>query len=289
MKSLVFLLCFAFGFPLPAADNVSHFASYHGIKVHYESYGRSAQREPALVFIHGWTCDLTFWRGQEPVYTRRHSLLIDLPGHGRSDKPRGAYPMEYFARAVDAVMQDAGVQSAVLIGHSLGGPIAYAFLREHSDRAVALVLVDAEVRPGSAGPLRPEVQRQQMAARARSMAGPAGDRNFSESIESMFSEKTTAAVRAEIRTRMLATPRHVRIAALTSPSSLLPPSPKESFPLPALAIQASSLGMEERFGIMKTLFPAMRLEAWEGSGHFLMMEEPERFNRSLEAFLTGIP
>ena len=38
---------------------------YDGARVHYESYGRG---KDAIVFIHGWTCDLTFWRGQAPVY-----------------------------------------------------------------------------------------------------------------------------------------------------------------------------------------------------------------------------
>src|ERR1700740_1491005 len=65
----------------------SLFAPFEGIKVHYESYGSG---DEALVFIHGWTCDLTFWRGQEPVYSTHRSLLIDLPGHGESDKPQTA-------------------------------------------------------------------------------------------------------------------------------------------------------------------------------------------------------
>jgi pimeloyl-ACP methyl ester carboxylesterase len=283
------------------AEPAGHFASLDGVKIHYERYGNDGARralavaakpshtaEDTLVFIHGWTCDLTFWRGQAPVYTTHPSLLIDLPGHGLSDKPHRTYPMEYFARAVEAVMRDAGVDHAILVGHSLGGPIAYAFLRQFPEKASAMVLVDVDVRPGSAGPIHPEEQRVQMSARARRMATPGGEKSFETLVENMFSDKTPESMRQDIRTKMLGTPKHVRIAAVTSPSSLPPPGKDEMYPIPSIAIQAGSQGTEARFAIMKTLFPSIRLEVWPGNGHFLMMEEPERFNGSLEAFLATL-
>src|ERR1041384_7402169 len=98
---------------LLAQNGHSRFAPFAGHRVHYESYGVG---DEALVFIHGWTCDLTFWRGQAPVYQSHRSLLIDLPGHGESDKPAGAYPVELFARGVEAVLKDAGVTRAILVG-----------------------------------------------------------------------------------------------------------------------------------------------------------------------------
>lgn len=116
--------------------------TYDGAKVHYESFGKGTD---AVVFIHGWTCDLTFWRGQAPVYEKHRSLLIDLPGHGQSAKPEVAYTQERFARAVEAVMRDAGVQRAVLVGHSVGGPVALTFLRLFPAKTRGLVLVDARI------------------------------------------------------------------------------------------------------------------------------------------------
>src|SRR5580704_16909675 len=68
----------------PGASDPSRYAPFGDGQVHYESYGAG---HDAVVYIHGWTCDLTFWRGQEPVYRNHRSLLIDLPGHGLSDKP----------------------------------------------------------------------------------------------------------------------------------------------------------------------------------------------------------
>ena len=267
-------------------EGPSRTANFHGVPVHYESYGSGPE---ALVFIHGWTCDLTFWRAQAPVYTSHRSLLIDLPGHGLSAKPHTAYPMEFFARSVETVMRDSRVERATFVGHSLGGPIVYAFLRLFPQKASAMALVDVDVRRGSAGPVDSSEQRARMARIALHMRGVEGDRAFKQMVESCFTAQTPEAVRDEVRAKMLATPKYVRIASVTSPSSLPPPGKDEAFDLPAIAIQAGSPVAEARYRAMKTLFPRLELEQWNGSGHFLMMEDPERFNRSLETFLAKLP
>lgn len=270
-----------------AANDASHFARFDGVRVHYESYGAGGE---ALVFIHGWACDLTFWRGQEALYDHpdRRALLIDLPGHGSSDKPHRPYPIEFFARAVEAVMRDAQVERAVLIGHSLGGPIAYAFLREFPEKAAALVLVDAFVSRHMAGPADRAATAVHFAKIARSLQGAAGERNFAERVESCFTPQTPPALRAEIRAKMAATPKYVRIAALSSISSLRPPPDDESFDLPAIAIQAAEPGTQARFELMRSIFPRMQLNSWEGAGHFLMLEDPQRFNGEIEQFLAAL-
>jgi pimeloyl-ACP methyl ester carboxylesterase len=268
-----------------AQDSVERTANYNGIPLHYESYGSGTH---ALVFIHGWTCDLTFWRRQAPVYQGHRSLLIDLPGHGKSAKPHIGYPMELFARSVDAVMTDAGAQTATFVGHSLGGPIVYAYLRLFPEKAHSMVLVDINIRRGSAGPIDAVEQKHRMARIARSMQGLTGDHAFERTIESCFTKLTPEDVKEEVRRKMLATPKHVRIAAITSPSSLPPPGKDETFSLPSVALQASSPLTGAHYRTMKTLFTKLDLDVWNGSGHFLMMENPERFNQSLEGFLEKV-
>ncbi len=270
-----------------AANDASRYARFDGLRVHYESYGAGSE---ALIFIHGWACNLTFWRGQEPLYNRpdRRALLIDLPGHGASDKPHRAYPIEFFARAAEAVMRDAQIDRCVLIGHSLGGPIAYAFLREFPEKASALVLVDAFVSRHMAGPADRAATSAHFAKIAHSMQGARGERNFAERVESCFSKQTPPALRAEIRAKMAATPKHVRIAALTSISSLRPPPDDETFDLPALAVQAAEPGTQARYELMRSIFPQMQLDSWVGAGHFLMMEDPQRFNTDVNEFLAAL-
>jgi pimeloyl-ACP methyl ester carboxylesterase len=266
-----------------AQDAPSHFAPFNGIRVHYESYGTGRD---ALVFIHGWTCDLTFWRAQAPVYTAHRSLLIDLPGHGQSDMPWVPYPVEYFAFSIEAVMRDAGVDRATLIGHSLGGPIAYTFVRLFPAKAKSIVLVDATVTAPQSGAAVKKAQQQTYARRVRSLSGPAGAKNFGTQIDAMFSDVTPPDLREQIRKKMFATPEHVRIAAVASASKLTPPPPGQTFQLPVLAIQAAQAGTDKRADAMRQIFPQLQVLKWEDHGHFLMMEDPERFNQELEEFLA---
>ena len=268
--------------PAFASGDPSRFAPFEDIQVHYENYGSGPT---ALVFIHGWTCDLTFWRAQAPVYKKNRSLLIDLPGHGESDKPMTAYPVEYFARSINAVMEDAGVERVVLVGHSLGAPIAYAFIRLFPQKVKSIVLVDGYVSRPTGTAAAQQAQMLRYEKRARALSGDGGDREFAREVESMFSDRTTPEMRDVIRSKMLATPEHVRVAAITSPSELPAPPFAQSFAIPVLAILAGAPRVSS-IALMREIFPKLRVEKWPGYGHFIMMEDPARFNRRVELFLT---
>ena len=280
MRRWIVALLFAtlFATVLSAAD-----AKYDGARVHYESYGKGRE---AVVFIHGWTCDLTFWRGQAPVYTKRRALLVDLPGHGQSEKPDVAYTQERFARAIDAVMRDAGVDRAALVGHSMGGPVALTFLRLFPAKAKALVLVDAYVPQAPKDDAERASQKAQMEPFLRSFREPNYKETAQKMIDGMFSGKTTPAQREEIRSKMGAAPQHVMASAIEGMFAMEAPKPGETYSLPVMAIVAGRGGNEAQ---LRAVFPNLRkYEAWEGSGHFLMMESPDRFNRALEEFLAGL-
>ena len=257
-----------------------------GLKVHYESYGKGSE---AVVFIHGWTCDLTFWRAQAPLYEKQRALLIDLPGHGESGKPDVAYTQERFARAIDAVMKDAKVDRAVLVGHSMGGTVAFTFARMFPAKSKALVLVDAYV------PKTPkdEAERAKNAARLQPFVAafrtPAYRQTAAGMVEGMFSARTTPAMREEIKSKMAAAPQHVMASAMEGMFAAEGPKPGETFPLPVLVIVAAGPSRAGDEAVLRTVFPNLRkYEAWDGAGHFLMMESPERFNTLLGEFLAGL-
>src|ERR1044071_7231498 len=123
----------------------SHFAKLDATRVHYFSYGKG---EEALVLIHGWTQNADAWRDNAPDFARRNRVIVvELPGHGLSDKPQTTYTMDYFARAVDAVLRDAKVKRAVLVGHSMGTPVARQFYRKYPQKTLGIVIVDGGLRP----------------------------------------------------------------------------------------------------------------------------------------------
>src|ERR1700689_2109779 len=102
-------------------DGESHFVSRGADRIHYVTAGKGNR---TIVFIHCWAGNLNLWREQVPTLADKARLiLIDLPGHGQSDKPQTAYTMDFFAEAVLAVLGDAKVDKAVFIGHSMGGAV----------------------------------------------------------------------------------------------------------------------------------------------------------------------
>ena len=162
-------------------------------KVHYVTVGGGRQ---TIVFVHCWAGNLGFWREQVPAFANQARLvLIDLPGHGQSDKPHTAYTMDFFASAVLAVMRDAHVDKATLVGHSMGGAVICCVYRQAPEKVAALVSVDGLLRrpqwtPGQAGkfvaPFRTPEYREQVKqfvgsffpdSRHRSVARPGVVRN----------------------------------------------------------------------------------------------------------------
>src|SRR3954468_24448895 len=120
-------------------------AELDGLKIHYTDYGAG---ENALLFVHGWACDETFWNGQTSALGGKfHVITIDLPGHGQSNKPQIAYTMDLYARAIDAVLGDAKVKVATLVGPSNGTPVIRQFYRKFPEKTRALVIVDGGLRP----------------------------------------------------------------------------------------------------------------------------------------------
>lgn len=262
-----------------ASDRKSHYAKLNGgldgTRIHYQSYGTGRE---ALVFIHGWTCNLDYWRDQVPDFAKRNRVIaIDLPGHGQSDKPQVAYSMELFARAVDAVMRDAGVKRAVLVGHSMGTPIARQFYRKYPQKTLAIVIVDGALRPfgdkklmegliaGFRGPNYKDVGKQMFAG----MAGP----------------NLSAEIQARIQASFLNTPQHVIVSAMEgmADDSIWG---QDKIQVPVLAIMAKTpFWPADTEQFYRSMAPNLDFQMWDGVGHFLMMEKPKQLNDAVLAFL----
>src|SRR5690349_11960362 len=82
-------------FLLMALSCMAEYATVDGHRVFYQTHGRGAL---SVVLVHGWTCDGTFWDAQKDVLAAKHRVLVlDLPGHGRSDKPVIDYDLPVFS------------------------------------------------------------------------------------------------------------------------------------------------------------------------------------------------
>jgi pimeloyl-ACP methyl ester carboxylesterase len=260
---------------VPATEAESRFAKVDGRRVHYENHGKGRE---AIVLIHGWTCDLGFWRGQIPDLSKRARVIaVDLPGHGQSDKPEIAYTMELFARAVDAVMQDAGVDRAVLIGHSMGTPVARQFYRKYAKKTLGLVVVD--------GMLRPFGDKKMMDNFIAPLRGPNYKVEAAKFIDGMMGPEVSSALREQIKTSMLSTPQYVAISAMEgmADESIWE---QDKIDVPVLAVLAKSpFWPADTEQFFRSVAANLDYQMWEGVSHFLMMEKPKEFNDAVIAFV----
>ncbi len=265
--------------PDALAQAPSRFVALDGNKVHYKSIGEGTQ---ALVFVHGWTCDMTAWRYQVPVFAGKiRTILIDLPGHGQSDKPPIDYTMDIFAKAIDAVLKDAGVRKAVLVGHSMGTPVIRQYYRLFPKKTLGLVAVDGSLRQMISDPN----QVQQFVGR---FEGPDYKENIEKMFDSLFAPQAPADLRESVKAVSVATPQNVLVSAM---KGMMDPGIWKDDPIavPLMVINAKNpMWTEDYQAYVRKLSPKTRLETMEGVGHFLMMEKPEDFNKLLASFLVEL-
>lgn len=111
-----------------------------GAKIYWKLEGEKDR--PALVLLNSIGCDMDLWDAVLPMLRPRFGVLrIDTRGHGASDAPEGDYSLDLLAQDTLAVMDEAGVHSAVLAGVSLGGMIAMEAALRAPSRINALALV----------------------------------------------------------------------------------------------------------------------------------------------------
>ena len=286
------------------------FVDIGSLRVHHMYGGRGRP----VVFIHGLgSSGYMEWRyNLEPAAARHRIFAPDLPGYGRTEKPRARYTIPYFARFVERYIEDRGLRSAVIIGASLGGRIALELALERPSLARKLVLVN------SLGLGAPQIRMAQMAyglvtiprvgeavmrftrgaldwaspsmirrvaaryAGASSDLEKSMDDAYLENLREMyatddFHNAYLSTVRSLINPRALFGGHHdvtSRLSEIKVPLQLIWGADDPLFPV-AQATRAHALVAHSRLAII------------EGAGHSPQAERPEEFNRVLLNFLDS--
>jgi len=264
--------------PKTLAGGKSHFVSFGTNKVHYVTVGQGRQ---TIVFVHCWAGNLGFWREQVPALSDRARLvLVDLPGHGQSDKPHTAYTPDFFASAVLAVMSDARVDKATLVGHSMGGPVICRVYRRAPEKVAALVSVDGLLR-------RPQWTPGQAGEFVAQFGTPEYREHVKQLVDSFFPVPGTEALRDRVLSEELATPQYVMVGAMEGMFG--PDQPDwdlKRVNVPVLVINARGpMWNADYESYVHSLSPQVDYCMMEGVGHWLMLEKPAEFNATLTDLL----
>ena len=256
-------------------------ASVDGLKLPSASAGTG---NAALIFVHGWTCDLSSWTAQVPEFARKYRVLtLDLPGHGQSAGPAdGKFSIGLFARAVEAVRAEAGVDRVVLIGHSMGAPVIHEYARLYPQHVAALVAVDGPLDLRGFG----DAREGRGAFTPPPMTGPAGLTAREGMIKGMFTPQTPKPLQDQIMKMMISAPEATAAGAM---AAMFDPAMNRTdvIKAPALAIYAGTNTIPD-LATVRQVVPKFEATQVAGTGHFVMMEKPAEFNALLTGFLKKI-
>jgi pimeloyl-ACP methyl ester carboxylesterase len=253
-------------------------AAPDGVPIAYEVLGEG---EPALVLVHGWSCDRSYWRGQlEPLSRLFRVVAVDLAGHGESGLGREAWTIDAFGADVAAVVEKLGLRRVILVGHSMGGDVIAEAARLLPGRVAGLIWVDTYRQ------LRTPRTAEQVAA---FMAPLRADfpTNTSALVRNMFLPGSDSALVERVAADMSSAPPAVALGALESALSYSRQMPRSlrELKLPVIAINPDNSPTDEasmkRYGVDVIYM--------SGVGHFMQLEDPERFNGLLLTAIGRLP
>ncbi len=244
--------------------------SKDGIPVHFEVHGSGA---PGLVFVHGWSCDRSYWSPQLDHFAGRHQVVaIDLAGHGESGVGREAWTMRAFGDDVVAVVDKLALGNLVLVGHSMGGDVIVETALRLPDRVTGLVWADSYNTLGAPG-TREEIEKILVPIREDFVTGTRA------LVRQMFAPGSDADLVEWVAADMSAAPPAIALDALeraiSNEQAIL--AGLRALTAPVVAInpdyRPTDIEALRRYGVKAVLM--------SGVGHFLMMEDPSTFNRLL--------
>ena len=288
LKLLLTLLCISL---LPGCGGKtpplqSHTADYNGHKVHYQVEGTGSN---TIVFIHGWSCDMEFWKYQRPAFTDDYRvILIDLLGHGKSDAPEIDYTMEAFADAVKAVLDHSNTEKAVVAGHSMGFAVAWQFAIKYPAQTAGLCSVDGFFLRIPDDPEEFATLKQNIDMIKGGLKMPDRQAFLTMFLESMYTEKTTPQIREFIMKKMSATPKHVGDSAMNDLFNLDHWRDLPVLDVPTLAVYVKNPHHTDKDrAFLREKFSNLGYHEIEDYSHFFMLETPDYFNTTLKAFLEA--
>jgi len=261
----------------------------------------TAGNGPVLLLIHGMAGSATTWRQVIPGLSERFSVVApDLPGHGRSDKPPGDYSLGAFASSLRDLLVALGHEHATVVGQSLGGGIAMQFSYQYPERCERLVLVgsgglgrevnpllrlltlpgsDTVLRLACATPVRDALEfLGELTARIGLRPTPVSAELW-RSYASLSERDTRAAFLRTLRAVIDARGQAVSAANRLHLAAALP----------TLILWGDAdriIPVEHAYGAHASI-EGSQLVIFEGVGHYVHCEAPERFVAALTEFVES--
>ncbi len=253
--------------------------SRDGVEIAYEAHGDVAN--PAVVLVHGWAGNRTYWRHQiDPLAAKYYVVALDLGGHGESGVGRKDWNLPAFGDDVVAVVDQLGLGKIALVGHSMGGDAIVFAATQLGSRVAGMVWVDTLRSLGDEPVSTPEM--------IDGFAAPFRE-DFAAAVDgfarSLFPADSDSALVDQVAADMAGAPRDAAVGsigyALNRHPPLIAALKQIEAPLVAINPDVSPTDIEslQAHGVETTIVA--------GVGHFLMLEDPDQFNPVLISALKA--
>jgi pimeloyl-ACP methyl ester carboxylesterase len=208
-------------------------------------------------------------------------VTIDLPGHGESGQGRKTWSIESFGDDVATVVKKLGLKRVVLVGSSMGGPIALEATRRMPDRVIAIVPVDTLQN------VEQKLTPEQLDSVFKQM-----EADFKNAVTSLlnqffFSPTTPPAVRERVINTTVSTRPEIAIPMLKAVFAYDPAPAMREIKAPIRAINSDRVPTDVE--VNRKYAPQFDVVIIKGTGHYPMLEDPARFNQMLADILRGLP
>jgi len=253
----------------PAGEGPRIVMSDDLVHLEYRVFGGG---EPAVILVHGWCGNADYWHTQIDALKGRYTVVaLDLAGHGASGANRTDWSIANYAADVATIARQIPNREILLVGHSMGATVALAAVPRIGPRVIGVVAVEA-LRSVGLPPLSPGEIAAKVAPFRADFVGTTRalvtDQLFEKGADPLLVQKVAYDI--SLRSPAVAVPTLEKLLALDL-ATLLP-----AVHVPVYAIN-SDLAPTDAGRIRKSL-PDFTLDVLPHSGHFLMLETPERFN-----------
>jgi len=262
-----------------------------GRRVELPGRGRTFVRDvegppgaPALILLHGWMASggLNWYQVFEPASRHFRVIAPDLRGHGRGLRSRRRFRLADCADDVAALMDELHVESAVVAGYSMGGPVAVEAARLIGPRVVGVIGVDTMNDVGLPKS-DPADTAKRLAAFEKDFIGATREMVAT----SMFAPETDPVLKRRIVDDMSQAPPSVAIAAIRQLNAWDGAAALKALAVPVVVVNSDLWGVTDEARIRR-IAPQFRAIPLAGLGHFLMMEDPARFNPILDEQIRAL-
>jgi len=247
-----------------------------GVEIVYSAAGAG---EPALVFVHGGLADRTFWDAQLKAFAGRHRVLaLDLAGHGESGTNRKKWGIPEFGADVRAVVDAEKPKHVIIMGNSLGGPVAIEAALLLPGRALGVIGVDTFQ---DLGKISEDEAKQRAELFRRDFSG-----GVKEMVKALFYPDADPEIMADAERRMARTSPEAADAMFLSLAGYDTGAAARRLTIPIRAINGDLYPTDVKaVRQVKADFNAIIMPHM---GHYPMLERPEEFNRHLATIISEL-